>query len=145
MTDVSFTVHGVPAPQGSKTRTRWGEMREANANTQPWREAVAWKATQAMLAMTKLTGPVALEATFYFPRPKTHYGTGKNAGVLKESVPFYCATTPDTDKLLRAISDAMTGIVYRDDGQIARVVAWKLYGEPHVGITVEQLDAQEPE
>lgn len=143
-TAVTFTVHGVPAPQGSKTRTRWGGMREANKSTQPWREAVAWKATQAMLGKELLAGPLALEATFYFPRPKTHYGTGRNEGVLKDGAPLYCSTTPDTDKLLRAIGDAMKGIVYRDDAQIARSLAWKLYGEPHVGITVERLDLYTP-
>ena len=33
---VIFTVPGVPVPQGSKTRTRYG-MREANVNTGPRR------------------------------------------------------------------------------------------------------------
>ena len=126
---VSFVVFGTPAPQGSKTLTRYG-MREANKGTRPWREAVAWHAAEAMVGRELLTGPLALEATFWFPRPKSHYGTGRNLGVVKATAQLYVATTPDLDKLLRAISDAMSGIVYRDDAQIARSLARKRYGKP---------------
>ena len=33
----------------------------------------------------------------------------------------------------------MTGIVYRDDAQIVRSLAWKLYGEPRAEIHVSEL------
>ena len=39
-------------------------------------------------------------------------------------------TKPDLDKLERAIGDALTGIVFRDDSQIAWWSVWKVYGEP---------------
>ena len=146
---IAFKVAGVSAPQGSKTRTRWGGIREDNPATRPWREAVAWAATQAMTFhgdegtsgyQEPLTGPLELAVTFYFPRPKSHYGTGKNADRLKPTAPTWCATKPDTDKLIRAIGDAITGIVCRDDSQIVRVTAWKLYGTPAAEITVRPAD-----
>jgi Holliday junction resolvase RusA-like endonuclease len=132
---VEFSVAGVPAPQGSKTRTKWG-VREDNPATKPWRTAVAWEATAAMQGRTPLAGPLELAATFYFPRPKNHYGTGKNSGRLKDNAPVWCGTKPDADKLLRAIGDAITGIVCRDDSQIVQITAWKLYGTPSAEITV---------
>jgi Holliday junction resolvase RusA-like endonuclease len=134
---IQITVAGVPAPQGSKTRTKWG-VREDNPATKPWRTAVAWEATAAMNGRTLLTGPVELLALFYFPRPKSHYRTGKHAGELKHSAPEYCITKPDADKLLRACCDAMSGIVYRDDAQIVRVAARKLYGTPRALLTVQE-------
>lgn len=137
---IAFKVAGVPAPQGSKTRTRWGGIREDNPATKPWRSAVAWEATAAMHGTQPLTGPLELAVTFYFPRPKSHYGTGKNADRLKDTAPTWCATKPDTDKLIRAIGDAITGIVCRDDSQIVRVTAWKLYGTPAAEITVRPAD-----
>ena len=135
---VSFVVFGTPAPQGSKTLTRYG-MREANKGTRPWREAVAWHAAEAMAEKELLEGPLLLEATFVFPRPKSHYGTGRRAGGLKATAPFYCATRPDVDKLQRAIGDAMAGIVYREDAQIVRIAAFKAYGKPHADIRVSEI------
>lgn len=137
---VLFTVAGVPAPQGSKTRTKWG-VREDNPATKPWRAAVAWEATAAMQGLALFTGPVLLAVTFRFPRPKSHYRTGKNAADLKPSAPMFHATKPDTDKLLRAIGDAITGIVVRDDSQIVQVVAAKLYGTPHAEVHIVPLGA----
>jgi Holliday junction resolvase RusA-like endonuclease len=132
---ISFTVHGIPAPQGSKVRTKWA-MREDNPRTAPWRAAVAAEAAHAVAGQEPLTGPLELAALFFFPRPKSHYGTGRNADVLKGSASDYCATKPDADKLIRAAADAMTGIVYRDDSQLVRVSAQKLYGQPRAILVV---------
>lgn len=134
---IEFVIAGVPAPQGSKTRTKWG-VREDNPATKPWRSAVAWEATAAMQGVELMTGPVALDVTFFFPRPKSHYRTGKHAGQLKLDAPIHCTTKPDADKLLRAIGDAITGIVVRDDSQIVRIHARKLYGTPRAIVTVNE-------
>jgi Holliday junction resolvase RusA-like endonuclease len=147
---IAFTVAGVPAPQGSKTRTKWG-MREDNAATRPWREAVAWAATEAMMGGDPagqsrileqgppMTGPLVLTATFYFPRPKAHYRTGKHAGELRPDAPFWHSVKPDGDKLVRAIGDALAGIVARDDAQFAQGRWQKLYGSPRAEVTIDQL------
>lgn len=126
MSAVSFTVHGIPAPQGSKTP--WGS--EANPNTRPWRAAVAASAAEAMTGRAILAGPVYAKALFVFPRPKAHYRTGKHAHELRPDAPRWHEKTPDADKLQRAIGDALTGIVLRDDAQIARWVVAKEYGDP---------------
>lgn len=135
---VEFTVAGIPAPQGSKVRTRYG-MREDNPATKPWRSAVAWEATAAMTGRPAFVGPVTVNVRLYFPRPKGHYGTGRNANTIKTTAPAYCATKPDLDKLVRAIGDAITGIVVRDDSQIVSLHALKLYGTPSAVVYVEEL------
>lgn len=73
-----------------------------------------------------LEGAVRIEVKFYFARPKSHYGTGKNAGRLKPSAPREYLGTPDLDKLTRTVADCLTqsGVIV-DDKQIAR------YGEEH--------------
>jgi Holliday junction resolvase RusA-like endonuclease len=139
---ITITIAGVPAPQGSKVRTRWG-VREDNPATKPWRMAVAWEATAAMQGAHPLSGPLELSALFYFPRPKSHYRTGKHADELKDTAPDYCATKPDADKLLRAIGDALTGIVCRDDAQFVRVTARKLYGTPRAVVVVQPANEHE--
>lgn len=127
---IAFTVYGEPIPQGSKTRTRWGGIREDNPRTKPWRATVAAEAAAAMQGRALITGPVQLEVVFTFPRPKAYYGTGRNAGTVKASAASHHTKTPDLDKLLRAVGDALTGIIVRDDSQLSRVTAEKVYGEP---------------
>jgi Holliday junction resolvase RusA-like endonuclease len=47
---------------------------------------------------------------------------------------------PDLDKLLRALKDALKGVIYRDDSQVVRVVTSKDYSPaPGVIVTVRQL------
>ena len=126
---VRLIVPGVPAPQGSLVRTKFG-VRDANPATRPWRAAISAEAAAAMNGTRMLTGPVKVRAELQLPRSKSHYGTGRNAGVLKASAPLYCETKPDADKLARAIGDALTGIVFRDDSQIVMWEIVKRYGDP---------------
>src|SRR5262245_16827506 len=149
---VEFTVLGEPISQGSLRSLGAGRPTIASNRDRldPWRQAVAAAAQKAMTFrgddgtsgyLPPLTGPLELRATFVFARPKSHYRTGRHAGELKASAPAFCATRPDLDKLLRAIGDALTGIVWRDDAQVAAIVrAEKHYGAPCARIAVEELD-----
>jgi Holliday junction resolvase RusA-like endonuclease len=121
--EVSFVVDGIPAPKGSKNP--FGG--EANPRTKPWQAAVTAEAARAMNGRELLSGPLRLRVTFWFPRPQGHYGTGKNAGTLRPSAMHFHASKPDLDKLLRAIGDALSGTVFRDDAQIVIVRAKKVY------------------
>jgi len=57
---------------------------------------------------------------FVLNRPKAHYGTGKNARMLKPSAPTEPTVKPDLIKMARAVEDAMSGIVYKDDSQVCK-------------------------
>ena len=140
---VSFTVNGKAEPRGSKTRTRWG-VRDDNAKSGPFMEHVADVAAQAMAGRPLLEGPLFVELRFWRARPKTHFGTGKNAGVLKPSALEARPTSkPDLLKLARGVEDAMTGIVYRDDAAIVIERLAKHYGEPaRVEVRVTTIDVE---
>jgi len=128
---IEFQVPGVPQQQGSKTR--WGT--EENENVRSWRESVAHTGTAVMRGAPLYDGPIRLSITFIFPRPKSHYRTGKYKGELRQSAPIHHTGPPDLDKLMRAIGDALTGVVIRDDRQIAQWHARKIYGA-HPGMTL---------
>lgn len=135
MTAVSFIVYGQAAPAGSKTPgvTKSGRrfVRDANPNAADWKRQVRQAAGEAMDGRNALLdGPLVLTAWFYQPRPRNHYGSGRNSHKVKASAPQFPITAPDTTKLVRAIEDAMQGIVYRNDAQIVRQSAGKHYGEP---------------
>lgn len=126
---IELTIIGIPAPQGSKVKTRWG-MREDNPNTKPWRATVAAYVAEAMEGRPLIDTPVHANVTFVFPRPKSHFRTGKNAHLLKEGAPGWHDKKPDGDKLARAVGDALTGVALRDDSLIVSWRIRKVYGEP---------------
>lgn len=66
--------------------------------------------------LAPLTGPLELELQFKMPRPKSHF---RSDGIqLKPGAPSHHIIRPDCGKLARSTTDAMTGIVWRDDAQI---------------------------
>ena len=136
---VTFYIPGKPIPQGSK---RWTgkAMIEANSNLRPWRQAVTICARDAMSKATAVTfpydEPLMLVCEFTFLRPKGHYGTGRNSGKLKPNAPVFVTSTPDLDKLVRAVQDGITDAgLWRDDSQVVNLQAQKRYGE-QAGVTV---------
>jgi len=80
----------------------------------------------------KIIGPVKMICRFVFERPKSHFGTGKNSGVLKASAPQYHIQKPDVDNLQKFVKDCLNGVAYRDDSQIVSVVALKEWGDEAV-------------
>ena len=86
------------------------------------------------------SGPITMKLEFYFPRAKSHYGTGKNASRLKESAPIFHTSVPDIDNLVKFVCDALNGTFYEDDRQINNLLAWKDYGDyGHVNVIIEEI------
>lgn len=117
-------VPGKPEPEGSThavaTRTgarrayvRQGGSEERGERLHAWREMVKaalrdeWLEQDDQTPLPPLAGPVAVRCDFYMPRLKS---TPKSAE--------WHASTPDLDKLTRAVWDCLTGIVIVDDRQI---------------------------
>lgn len=92
-------------------------------NAQGWREAVAIVAGSAV--NEPLEGPLDVSLSFFFPRPKSHYGTGKNSELVKTSAPVHHAQKPDIDNVIKSTLDGMNGVLYGDDKQVIRIWAEK--------------------
>ena len=131
---IEIRVLGEPAPQGSKTVSRWGAVRESSKKVHPWRHSVAY-ACQTSYSGPVLHEPVSIEITFLIPRAKGHYGTGRNAGRLKASAPMHCTTARagDIDKLARSTLDGLAvrsgGCLIADDSQVVELICRKRYCE----------------
>jgi Holliday junction resolvase RusA-like endonuclease len=126
---IVFQVHGIPAPGGSKRgfySPKLGRVLlvEACKRTSPWRALVSDAAAQAHPG-PPLDGPLRLEVEFILPRPKNH--TGKRG--LKDWAPTHHTSAPDATKLLRSTEDALKGIAWRDDAQVAEQFVSKRYGD----------------
>jgi len=146
--EISFWVSGVPATAGSKTgfynpKIKRVIMVPANKKQKPWMAQVRAVAVEHYSG-APMTGPIKLHLNFFLPRPKSHYGSGKNHEQVKASAPDYPQGRPDLFKLVRAVEDSLTGIVYKDDSLIVSVEAVKLYCDnarptPGVWVRIEEI------
>lgn len=74
-----------------------------------------------------ITGPVQLLCRFYFGRPRSHFGTGRNSDKRKSSAPEFHMRTPDLDNCVKFVEDCFNGVVWRDDSQVWQIKAAKHY------------------
>lgn len=152
---VKFAVIGTPMPKGSTKAfmpkgARFPVVTDDNPKTKPWTEAVRVMLIDALQQkdfdyeeMCRL--PVRVECLFEFARPKAHYGTGRNAGKVKDSAPKRHTQKPDVDKLARAILDGLTGVAIHDDSQVEEIDCIKYWttGRPRAVVSLEFIGVEE--
>ena len=121
----------------AKGRPRTGNGRTYTPpKTRQAEELVAQYGRIAMAGRPPIDGPLQIDIVFYFPIPKR---------TKKSDIPFFVGApkigVPDVDNLCKTCFDALNGIVYRDDNQICRITASKVYDlEPGCVITVEDYE-----
>lgn len=141
---ISFFVHGEPKgqPRPRAFARKMGNKyvaRVFDAGTaESWKSAIAFEA-RSHKPDAPIDGPVALSIAFHFPRPKSHYRTGKRADVLRDDAPKLHVGKPDADNAAKAVMDCLTqlGGFWRDDSQVAELRVWKCYnktGGAHIEI-----------
>jgi crossover junction endodeoxyribonuclease RusA len=147
---ITVTVFGLPRPQGSMTAWRdpQGRQHVKYTNTlHMWRGLVT-EAVRRAGEGPRIEGPIQVSIVFELPRPRGHFGSGRNAGRLRPGAPAYPAVGGnDLDKLVRGVLDAVTdaGTVWADDAQVIRLCASKLYcaGESVPGCTITMAAAKQ--
>lgn len=118
---IEVFVPGRPAPQGSKRYLGNGVMVESSKALHPWRADVrARLLDDDGQPLERFTGAVSVRLGFVMPRP---------ASTPKKRTPP-AIKRPDIDKLVRAVLDAVKGVLWVDDGQVISAPACKLWGAP---------------
>jgi crossover junction endodeoxyribonuclease RusA len=122
--EITFDVIGRPAPQGSKKSIGNNRFVESSKFLPAWRKAVRVAAEEAVTASmwARVSGPVELEVMFYLDRPSSISKTQRPQPIVP----------PDLDKLARSCLDPLTGLIYDDDSQVIRLLAWKVYADTRV-------------
>ncbi len=133
---VVVEVRGLPKPAGSKRVFLVGKERRPVV-TDDCRTGRDWRArVQDAIAGVHhgapLEGPLELCLYFQLPRPRTHL---RRDGSPRPSAAAYPTTRPDVTKLTRAVEDADSGILWRDDAQVVTQTVTKRYGET-VGVLI---------
>jgi crossover junction endodeoxyribonuclease RusA len=120
----TFTVHGVPAPQGSTRAFVVGNRavttNRGNRSQAAWRDSVAAAAADQASLTGCVTGPVEVTLYFRFPMPKSRKAADRQRGWCWKS------TAPDIDKLVRSTLDGLqAGGLLRDDALVVDIAATK--------------------
>ena len=85
-------------------------------------------------ARISMVGPLALDLTLFVAIPKST--TKRDRARIVEGS-YHPTKKPDLDNVLKAITDAMNGIVYEDDAQIVRITTAKVYSDtPRAEVSV---------
>ena len=138
---IRFEVRGLPVPQGSargfvvKGRAI---ITSDNVGLRGWRGLVA-DIAQRHAPPELWHGPVSVSLEFWLPQPRSR-PTTVGRGKKKRSVRIWPDRKPDLDKLVRAVIDSLTNVVFVDDSQVVRIYATKDYGTPGVDVLVERID-----
>jgi Holliday junction resolvase RusA-like endonuclease len=132
MAEVSLSVIGDPASQGSHAIMHGRIVQVNSSKHKAWRKAIVQEAIATLPNdWQPIDEPCELIVNFYLPKPKT----------VDRQLP---SVSPDLDKLIRAVGDSLTdsGVVI-DDSRIVRISARKLYAEgiaPGATIQVKTLN-----
>lgn len=111
-----FTVYGEPVPL---PRHRLARGRMFNPSAKLQKDFAA--ACSAKLPLAPLEGAIEATMIFYFKRPKSHYGTGKNAQTMKPAAVaagVWHSKKKDLDNLVKFVLDSLNGRAYLDDAQV---------------------------
>lgn len=142
MPEINLSIPGVPNSQKRHRHLRVGNFTRTYDPSSTDKEDFLYKAIYEFKPAIPVISPISIKMKFYMPRPKGHYGTGKNEGVLKKNAPFRHTSMPDLDNLEKFVLDALNKIYWKDDRQIYSIVAKKVYDEnprTEINITWEQL------
>lgn len=116
MKRISFFVHCEPVPQPrARVSTRGGFARAYVDKKHP--SHALKQAIRDAFTGEKLQGPIGCTLSFLFKRPKSH--------TRKQRELDYHTSRGDIDNLQKLVFDALNGLAYDDDKQIAFVTACK--------------------
>ncbi len=141
---LEFFAAGLPKPQPrAKARAFAGHAQTYNPKTSDdWKMIVRNEAEKAWRAQDPRgagwEGPLRVDLTFYFPRPKAHFKSQSSAAkaanaplILKSTAPTWHMAKPDRDNSDKAVLDALTNLgIWGDDKQACAGFIEKRYCTP---------------
>lgn len=121
---IKFTIKGKPKQQHRHRPSARGGFYDPSSKDK--------KNTMLQIAKFQpkiaLVGDIMLKLIFTIPYPKKYYRTGKFKHLLKDNVPEYVVTRPDLDNYCKYIMDVLQPNFYKDDSQVVKLQAEKVYG-----------------
>lgn len=138
---IAFFIRGDAVGKGRGRTVRLGNGAVSTytpAKTRSYEGIVRTMAMDAMDRQQPIEAPVHLELDIVCSVPRS-WPEWKRRMALADRIA--ATSKPDVDNVLKAISDACNGVVWRDDSQIVQIRLNKFYGEtPGVQVRVMAFD-----
>ena len=138
---IRIVVPGQPVAKGRpRVAVRNGRaMAYTPAKTATYENLIALAGQDVMhdLDLDLIDGPISVTVFAHFQMPK---GWSKKRRLAALTAPEWHTSRPDGDNVLKCAGDALNGVVWRDDSQIASAQIVKTYAEtPQLVIEVKSL------
>lgn len=122
-------------PMGAVRMTGRGKYVKDNAKRyMAYKTHLQWMANMQLKGHELFEGSLFVRLTFFMPIPQSMRGKERNAAVNGG----YHKKKPDIDNLIKGVFDALNGVAWKDDNQVSKVEAEKIYG-PEPGIKIEVM------
>ena len=140
-----YSLNYIPVPKGRPRVTKSG-IAFTPTKTRRAEQDLAVLISSDLQGRTPIDNPIRLEMDIYMPRPKGHYGTGKNEGNLKKSAPRFPDRKPDIDNIFKLFTDAAEGLLWTNDSRIVQMDVKLWYADERApGYDVSVLEWREEE
>ena len=139
MDELKIVIPGDPVPQGRPRFARRGNFVQTydEPKSKAYKKIVASAAVQNRPSKL-LEGALEVEVQIFKRNLKSFSARKHELAERKELRP---TTKPDADNYAKGILDALKGIVWRDDGQVVKLVCEKFYSKrPRAEVRIKPLD-----
>lgn len=143
MKSIKAFVPGLPIAQPRQRHTKGGRNYTPSQHpVQVFKAAVAYAVRQEYQGEL-WAGPIAMEVSIWFPRPKNKLWK------KKRMLPYWHTAKPDADNVLKAIKDALKLVLWLDDAQVCDIHVVKSVcgadigpSSPGVWLTITRLQEE---
>lgn len=135
---MKLTLDIPPKPQSRPRFTRFGRAYD-DPQMKAWRNHCQLLVANQYMGQDMLEGALRVRARFYIKPPQYLSKVKKyHQDLLDEVIPV--DKKPDVDNYEKALYDSMSGIVFKDDGQIALHDVGKFYSlNPRIEVEIEVM------
>ena len=120
---IRLIIPSIPVAKGRPRLSKWGTY--TPKKTKDYEAYVQSLWAQQYGNMEPSQKPIKCDLTFEFEPPKSYTKTMRKR-CLQE---IWHVKKPDTDNLIKSVTDSLNGLAYVDDSQIVVMTVEKKYGE----------------
>ena len=137
--EINLMIPGEPIPQGRPRFNSKNKTARTPEKSRVYKKVVGFHALKQRPSKELIVGALKVEIVIYRSAPKSIGNLKKNATAMKNEL-IVPITTPDVDNYAKGIMDALTGLIWRDDGQVVELNVKKFYSKnPRATVKIKEL------
>lgn len=117
------------------TRGKW--VSESAKRYLSYKNQIQWEVKKQLRTNEIITGPIEVDMIFYMPIPQSWSKKKK-----REAAGTFHTKKPDADNLVKGVFDSLNKLVWKDDNQVCKISAKKIYAEePGISLDIKEISA----